>query len=143
MLHTAAKVIATLAVLSGPIMLASGLGFMDCPAMLCKAKGGTGIDKMEWAAVEAKKLGNEGVTASMVLIYVGTCKVLAFVDVWIVKSMPRITLLCVAIMMAAVTYGHSQFDDDLPPPIVLGVAALLAAASWPSPAKQESKDKKK
>eukprot|EP00325_Prymnesiales_sp_UTEX-LB-985_P032944 CAMPEP_0174739082 /NCGR_PEP_ID=MMETSP1094-20130205/71025_1 /TAXON_ID=156173 /ORGANISM="Chrysochromulina brevifilum, Strain UTEX LB 985" /LENGTH=52 /DNA_ID=CAMNT_0015942599 /DNA_START=82 /DNA_END=240 /DNA_ORIENTATION=+ len=52
--------------------------------------------------------------------------------------MPQVALVCVAIMLGGVTYGHYLFQDDLPPPIVLMVAALVAAATWPA-GKQKAK----
>ena len=50
--NTAAKTVMTFGLVSGPIMLAAGLGFIDdCPAPLIKGNGGTGADKGDWGTL--------------------------------------------------------------------------------------------
>jgi hypothetical protein len=50
-LNTITKTVMTLGLVTAPIMLAAGLGFIeDCPAALIKGNGGTGADKAEWGA---------------------------------------------------------------------------------------------
>ena len=100
--------------------------------MLCLAgggvaRGGTGADKPQWAAdfFGGTKLGW--------LTFLGVCKMAALLDLWVTNIIPRVAAVCVAIMMAIVTYGHYMIPDDLPPPIVFTCAALVCAATWPSP----------
>ena len=88
--------------MTGPIMIACGLDLMECPAMLCKANSGTGPDKFEWAA------GFSGLPVSTLLIGVGVCKVLAILDIYFFNVVPQLALVCVAIMMGSVTFGHLQ-----------------------------------
>ena len=107
-------------------MLAAGLGLMECPDALCKVGGlETGVDKLAWAA---EKIGT---TSSNVLIGLGVCKLLGLLDIYLLQIMPRFTLLCVAIMMIAVTYGHSQFEDGMYVVSFL-LSSLVAAATWPA-----------
>ena len=42
-----------------------------------------------------------GTTRANVLILLGACKLLALLDLWVLNAMPRITCLCVAVMMGA------------------------------------------
>jgi hypothetical protein len=152
-LNTITKTVMTLGLVTAPIMLAAGLGFIeDCPAALIKGNGGTGADKAEWGAApgaggwpqtvisslakgaccgccttpkalavaalqrlwrgprchpatSAKLLQSGaaflGTTRANVLILLGACKLLALLDLWVLNAMPRITCLCVAVMMGA------------------------------------------
>ena len=50
--NTTAKTVMTFGLISGPIMLAAGLGLIDdCPAALIKGNGGTGADKGDWGTL--------------------------------------------------------------------------------------------
>ena len=131
LVHTIAKAVVFLGISSGPIMLACGLGYMECPDMLSKASGGTGPDKFVWAA------GFTGLPVPQLLLITAAAKILALLDIFFLQVMPRFALLCVAIMMGAITYAHYLIPDDLPPPIVIGVMALVAAATWPAPYKKK------
>ena len=46
LLNTVSKTVMTFGLVTGPVMLAAGLGLIeDCPAVLIKGNGGTGADK--------------------------------------------------------------------------------------------------
>ena len=46
LLNTVSKTVMTFGLVTGPVMLAAGLGLIeDCPAALIKGNGGTGADK--------------------------------------------------------------------------------------------------
>ena len=130
----ATKLFTFIPLMTGGIMLASGLGFMECPDPLCKADGGVGPDKFEWASSAS------GYPASNILMLVGVCKLLAVIDIYLLNIIPRAACVCVSLMMAAVTYGHLQIPDDVKPPIFFTLVPLLCAASWPekTPAKAPS-----
>lgn len=131
LVHTIPKLIMTAGLVTGPIMLAAGLGLIDdVPGALIKANGGTGPDKAEWGAEFL------GTTRAKVLILLGTCKFLAILDVWVLHVLPRLACLCVACMMGLVGYCHHAIDDELAPPLVLCAMAIIAAATWPPPPKK-------
>ena len=134
-MHTCTKVVMTLGCITGPIMLAAGAGLIeDCPAALIKANGGTGADKADWGATFL------GTSRANVLLLCGVCKSLTILDVWFVNVVPRLACLCYAAMMGLVAYCHISIGDDLPPPLVFCVMALLTAATWPaSPSKKGKK----
>jgi len=127
LLHTISKIIMSISMCTGLVYLAASFGLIEAlPPALNNANGGTGPDKTEWGA---KLLGT---TRSNFLILVGTCKLLAFVDVWLLNVVPRLACFCYAIMMAIVFYGHLEIGDDLVGPIVVGTLALITMATWPS-----------
>jgi len=129
--HTIAKAVVFMGLASAPIMLASGLGFMECPAMLCRAGGGTGPDKIAWAA------DFTGLAVPQILLAAAFFKMSALLDVFCLQIMPRVALVCVAIMMGAIAFAHQQVPDDIAPPIFIGSWALVAANTWPTPGKKE------
>lgn len=135
------KVIMSMGCITGPIMLAAGLGLIDdCPAALIKANGGTGADKGDWGATFL------GTTRVNVLILCGVCKCLTILDVWVLNVVPRLACLCFACMMGVIAHCHNEIGDDLPPPIVMGTMALITAATWPgapAPSKKGKQGKKK
>lgn len=78
LLNIVSKVVMTAGLVSGPIMLAAGLGLIDdVPAALIKANGGTGADKGDWGAAFLDT------TRANVLILLGACKLLALLDLWV------------------------------------------------------------
>ena len=125
LLHTITKIVATLPLLTGPLMLAAGLGVVELPPALARANGGSGLDKFMWAE------DFYGVPKPHLLSAVGICKILALLDIWLLRIVPQFTLVCVAILMGAVAHGHIavQDEDQGIPPILLGVAALVAAVT--------------
>merc|ERR1719389_439237 len=94
--------------------------------MLRKANAGTGPDKFEWAA------SYYGLSTSFILFGVGCCKVAAFADIWFLHIIPQVALGCIAVMMAFVLHGNMTVGDDLLPPVIFGIAAIIAAATWPA-----------
>ena len=133
--HPITKITSTIPLLSGPIMLAAGLGKMKCPPMLCNAQQGKGIDKLAWAAELS------GIPRETIMIILGVCKLLALLDVWLLHIMPRVTLLCVSVMMGCVLYGHLEFDDEIKPIVVFLTASLFCAMTWPKVRRSEMKKK--
>jgi hypothetical protein len=125
LLHLVPKLIISISMSLGFIMIAAGLGLMDLPPPVLNTKDG--VDKFAWAA------DFSGVPKPTVLIVVGACKVLAFVDIWFLHVVPQLACICFAIMMLFVAYGHYMLGDDMPPPFVMGGAALICAFTWPAP----------
>ena len=127
LLHLIPKLIASMACATAPIMLLYGVGALeDVPAQMIKANGGTGPDKGDWGA------DFFGVDRRNLLLGIGVCKLLALLDIWLIHLVPRLACVCVAIMMAAISYAHAAVGDDLPPPVVMGTMALITAATWPA-----------
>lgn len=125
--HTVPKMIMSMGMLSGPVMLAAGFGLLDdCPAPLIKGNGGSGADKGDWGATFL------GTSRNNVLILCGVCKVAAILDIWLLNVVPRLACLCFAAMMSLVAYCHYEIGDDLPPPIVMALMALTTMATWPA-----------
>ena len=61
MLHTLFKVLATMGVASGPIMLGMGLGQITQPIpQLTNANGGTGLNKFEWTVSSRRRFKHGG-----------------------------------------------------------------------------------
>jgi hypothetical protein len=135
MLHSITKVVMTLGLLSGPVLLLAGLGMIEAPAPLIRANGGTGPDKGDWGAIFF------ATTRANVLILCGAAKVLALADVWILKTVPQIACFCVAVMMGLICYAHKEIGDDLPPPLFIGMSALVTMATWPD-AEPDAKGKR-
>ena len=125
LVNTVSKVVMFMGLMSAPVMLAVGLGLMDAPAMLANANGGAGPSKFEWASSVS------GFPVRTIFTVVAIAKFAAIADIYFLHVMPRLACICVAVMMGVIYWGHTQVEDDLAPPIVLGAAALVAAASWP------------
>ena len=47
--------------------------------------------------------------------------------------MPKFTLLCYAIMMGIVAYGHHLLNEPLAPPLILAAFSLVCIVTWPAP----------
>merc|ERR1740117_1843391 len=105
---------------------------MNAVPQLVNANGGTGLNKFEWAVSRLAEHGFNDVSVSHLLLFFGTLKVLALLDIWVFKLFGRFTMLCVAIMMGSVAYSHILMPDDLAPPVALCSFALLSIATWPS-----------
>lgn len=126
-IHTVPKVMVSLAMVSGPIMIAAAFGHMECPSQLIKAGGvPTGTDKASWGA------SFFGTSRENILLFCGLCKVLAALDIWVLHVMPRLALLCFAGMMGFIVYAHNEIGDDLVGPVVMCVMALATLVTWPS-----------
>ena len=131
------KVLASVGLMTGPLMVALGLGLIDSlPAELTRADNGKGANKFDWAAARfnsEKPLGPDlSVTTPQVFLFIGICKCLVILDIWVLHVMPRFALLCQALMFAAITWAHTQIPDQLAPPAAIGLFALAAAATWNS-----------
>ena len=137
MYHAVAKTLTTVAMTTGPIMLAAGFGLMDCPDALCKAQMGAGPSKFAWAEDVS------GISAPTLLIFTGTCKILAFIDVWITKIVPQLALFCMAILLAVVATAHYHIPDDMIGPLWLMGCSLGACLTYPSKIKPLSATKSK
>ena len=130
LVHTVLKCFCSIPLLTGPLMLLIGLGLASCPDPMCKANGGIGADKFDWAE------SFSGVPKAAIFCFLGICKMCAFADIYFLRVVPRLALLCTSIMMACVTYGHVMVGDDLPPCVVLTLTPLAAIVTWPkAPAK--------
>ena len=137
MSHLVSKGLTFLSLLAAPVMLAAAAGLIECPASMCLAQGGTGINKFAWAGEKA------GIEPPMVLLLVGVCKLLALLDIFILKLMPKATLVCVGIMFAAITYAHVQMGDSVQPVLTFTLAPLAAARTWPIPSSAGKAKKKR
>ena len=61
MLHTIFKVLATMGVATGPIMIGIGLGLITQPIpQLTNTNGGTGLNKFEWTVSSGAKARGDG-----------------------------------------------------------------------------------
>ena len=61
MLHTIFKVLATMGVATGPIMIGIGLGQITQPIPpLTNTNGGTGLNKFEWTVSSGAKARGDG-----------------------------------------------------------------------------------
>ena len=129
MSHTVLKIFLLLPLISAPVMIASGIGVMQCPDMLCKANGGTGPDKFDWAS----KIS--GVPAATLLILVGVCKLAAIVDIYFTKIMPKVALYCVSIMMLLVRCLRWDLDHAPRPTHARAVTTARVAPTLPPAAR--------
>jgi len=133
MIHTICKSMCSMSLGMGVLMFGHGVGLLDAPdKMMTHTQNGEGVSKFDWLAEQATEQLGTPTEAWMVFAFIGACKILALIDLWLVKAATRLTLFCCALLWAGVAYGHAELDDPPAPPLALSALALVGIATAPS-----------
>ena len=142
--HTICKLVPSVSLSMGVLMFGHGIGVMDAPdKMMTHAQNGEGVSKFEWLAEQATEQLGSPVEAWMAFTFIGACKILAQIDLWMLKTATRLTLFCCAVLYCGVAYAHTQVGDPPAPPLVMAAAAIIGIATVPSATATKPKGKKK
>ena len=135
--HLFSGLLTFLSLLSAPVMLAAGAGIIECPPSLCLAASDPSLNKFVWAGEKV------GVGPNVILLLVGLCKILALLDIFVLKVMPKVTLVCVGCMFAAITISHMVMGESVQPVFTFMLAPFTMAKTWPPAETSAAKAKKK